>query len=74
MPQAPSVARGIPFVEGTATTWPLKPVADECAGGQYPAETAGKPAPLGVFRHTKRRATEALTRHAHAAYNPCKTM
>ena len=74
MPQAPSVAWGIPFVQGSVTAWPLKRLAGECAGGQYPAETAGKPAPLGVSRHTKRRATEALTRHAHAAYNPCKPM
>ena len=49
MPQAPSVARGLPFVEGTVTAWPLKRLAGESAGGQYPAETAGKPASLGFL-------------------------
>jgi len=32
MPQAPSVARGLPFVERTVTPWPLKRLAGESAG------------------------------------------
>jgi len=32
MPQAPSVARGLPFVEGTVAPWPLKRLAGESAG------------------------------------------
>lgn len=73
MPQAPSVARGLPFVEGTVTPRPSKRLAGESAGASTRLKRL-ETCVAGVSRNTKRRAAEALTRHAHAGYNPCRPM